>query len=121
MSDENIEKKRQLVQQVRSRYSENQSEMYNRERFYIGESSHRNKMEKGDEECMKTRGNSPFLKIRFLFALLFFLSIVIMDTNNITVAGITVEKIYRVISADYVDKIEVWMETLAASYNNPQR
>ena len=44
-----------------------------------------------------------------------------MDTNNIKVAGITVERIYQVISADYEEKLEVWMETLADSYNNPQR
>ena len=116
-----MEQKLQMVQQVRSRYSENQSDMYNRERFFCGESSHSSKLKTVDGESMEMRGGSLFLKIRFLFAILFFLSIVIMDTNNIRVAGITLEKIYQVISADYVDKIEVWMETLAASYNNPQR
>lgn len=121
MSDTTMEQKLQLVQQVRSRYNENQYDMYNRERILCGESLHRSNRLGDDIEKTEMIGRVSFFKVRFLFALLFFLTIVVMDTNNIKVAGITVERIYQVISADYEEKLEVWMETLADSYNNPQR
>lgn len=121
MSDTTMEQKLQLVQQVRSRYNENQYDMYNRERILCGESSCRSDLRGEDVENMEMRGRLSFFKVRFLFALLFFLTIVVMDTNDIKVAGITVEQIFQVISADYEEKIDVWLENIVYSYNNPQR
>lgn len=37
-----------------------------------------------------------------------------MDKNDMTVAGITSEKIYEVISADYEEVLETWVEGLSA-------
>ena len=41
--------------------------------------------------------------------------VIVMDTNGMTVAGITSEKIYEVISADYEEVLETWVETVSQS------
>ena len=60
-------------------------------------------------------GNSPFafLRLRFLVAALLLAAVIIMDKNGLDVAGITTEKIYEMISADYEEKIEEWVETMS--------
>lgn len=121
MSDVTMEQKLQLVAQVRDRYHENQYDLHNRERIICGEASPRSNQLGADGENIEMREKVSFFRIRFLFALLFFLTVVVMDTNNIKVAGITVEKIFQVISTDYEEIIDVWMEKVVSSYNNPQR
>lgn len=122
MSDVTMEQKLQLVRQIRSRYNENQYDMSNRERILYGKFSHGSRsMADGRTEDTEAPERISFFKLRFLLALLFFLTVVVMDTNDMKVAGITTEKIYRAISADYEEKIDEWVEAFAASYSSPQR
>lgn len=121
MSEINREQKLQLVQQVRSRYHENQYDMSNRERILYGKpnlplydrtgSSDRYEMEQD------YFGDKPFslFRLRLIAAFLLLAAVIIMDRNNLNLAGITAEKIYEVISADYEDKIEEFVETFSLS------
>lgn len=133
-----IEQKLQLVQQVRARYHENQYDLSNRERLLYGRTSYapdgtgkayafgnagQNSYREnygGGYEDDPYPGESPFslFRLRFLMALLLLAGMIFMDKNDIKVAGITTETIYEMISADYEDKIEDWVETFSSSEQN---
>lgn len=121
MSDVTMEQKLQLVRQIRSRYNENLYDLSSRERILYGRSGITDKTTATEnisgEETLPLK--SSFFRIRVLFAVLLLLTVVIMDKNGINVAGITTEKIYRVISADYEENIDAWVDALASAYNSP--
>jgi len=121
-----MEQKLQLVQQVRSRYHENQYDMSNRERILYGKTSRNPDLryvsayrDAYEEPMEGTNGTISFFKLRMFVALLLLAAVIIMDKNGFSVAGITTEQIFQAISADYEEKIEEWVEAL--SYNVPQR
>ena len=127
MSEVSMEQKLQLIRQVRSRYHEDRYDMSNRERLLYGRSGYipdgRAEYPEPYEDApykdtygdMPLSGNSPFafLRLRFLVAALLLAAVIIMDKNGLDVAGITTEKIYEMISADYEEKIEEWVETMS--------
>lgn len=118
MSDTTMEQKLQLVRQVRSRYHEDQYDLSNRERILYGRSTvSPEKMgydsPYGDpyqEDGMPVQGEISSFRLRLFLAVFLAMAVIIMDRNGITVAGITSEKIYEVISADYEEVIETWVE-----------
>lgn len=116
---ERREKKLQLVQQVRSRYHENQYDMSNRERLMYGRTSIFD-MPDYDEDTLlgSEEGSLSSFKLRFLIALILFGIVVFMDRSHIAIGGITSEKLYGMISADYEEKIEDWMEAMSNSTQN---
>ena len=99
------EQKLQLIRQIRSRYQENQCDMDNRERI-LG----------GYEAPQEPVGGLRHFKLRFLLALLLFLAVVAMDMTGARVAGVTTEQLYQFIAADYEEKVDRWIETLAQAY-----
>lgn len=123
MSDMTVEQKLQLVQQVRSRYHENRYDMSNRERILYGKAAVvPERMRYGES----MEGGNPyggmgqpagtglsFFGVRLFVAALLLTAVIVMDRNGVSVAGITTEKIFQVISADYEDKIEEWVEAMA--------
>lgn len=122
MSDVTMEQKLQLVRQVRSRYHENQYDMSNRERILYGKSS----IPFPEEDAMRysspydERGETipeeeplSFFRFRFWAALLLLTAVIVMDRNQMEVAGITSEKIFEAIAADYEEVVESWVETFA--------
>ena len=119
MSDVTTEKKLRLVQQVRSRYHEDQYDMSNREKLLYGRTSVTpEKLGYAYEEpydgAMPPSGEPfTFFKLRIWIALFLVAAVIVMDTNHMNVAGITAEKIFQAISADYEEKIEAWVETLS--------
>ena len=127
MSEVSMEQKLQLIRQVRSRYHEDRYDLSNRERLLYGRSGYipdgRAEYPATYEDApykdtygeMPLSGNSPFafLRLRFLVAALLLAAVIIMDKNGLDVAGITTEKIYEMISADYEEKIEEWGETMS--------
>lgn len=131
MSDITMEQKLQLIRQVRSRYHEDQYDLSNRERLLYGKAhmperagrsasylnSGQDPYEDNYEDtCGVPSGSAgpvSFFRLRLLAALLLLATVILMDQNEIKVAGITTETIFRMISADYEDKITEWMETLS--------
>ncbi len=111
MKDVTSEQKLQLLQQIRSRYNEDRYDMRDRERILYGRESVRPWEEDGmDPE--QERPQSTF-RLRILLAVLLFAAVVMIDSNGTSLGGLTAEKIYQIISADYEDKIEEWVETLS--------
>ncbi|MCI9141496.1 MAG: hypothetical protein HFH87_02605 [Lachnospiraceae bacterium] len=122
MSNVTTEQKLRLVQQVRSRYHEDQYDMSNRERLLYGRSSiipdrqeydsaydpYEDPEQPGDE-------NAFFFKLRLLLAFLLVAAVIVMDTGHMNVAGITSDKIFQAISADYEETIEAWVEKISKS------
>lgn len=112
MKDVTTERKLQLIQQIRSRYDEDRHDMSNRERILYGRESVRPWEENGDDPEWEQAPQSSF-RLRVLLAVLLFAAVVAIDTNGTSLWGITAEKVYQIISEDYEDKIEEWVETLA--------
>ncbi len=116
---ERREKKLQLIQQVRSRYHENQCDMSNRERIMYGRTSVFDKPDY-DENTLPDTEDDPLssFKLRLFIALVLFGIVVFMDRNQIAIGGLTSEKLYGMISADYEEKIEEWAEAMSGSVQN---
>lgn len=120
MSDVTMEQKLRLVRQVRSRYHENQYDLSNREQILFGKSSAALPKEEGFSYPY-AEGESPgsgeegfsFSKLRLWIALFLATAVIVMDRNHVEVAGITSDKIFEAISADYEKVIESWVETLS--------
>ena len=116
---ERRERKLQLVQQVRSRYHENQYDMSNRERIMYGRTSVFDRPGYDDDTLPDSEdGSLSSFKLRFLIALVLFGIVVFMDRSHTSIGGITSEKLYGMISADYEEKIEEWVETMSNSTQN---
>lgn len=112
MRDVTTERRLQLIQQIRSRYKEDRYDMSNRERILYGRESVRPWEEDGDDPEWEQTPQSSF-RLRILLAVLLFAAVVAIDTNGTSLWGITAEKVYQIISEDYEDKIEEWVETLS--------
>ena len=123
VSDVTMEQKLRLVQQVRSRYHENQYDLSNRERILYGKTSaglqDGDALRYGEPYYEDTEhpeeASFSFLKLRMWIALFLVTAVIVMDRNHMEVAGITAEKIFEVISADYEEVIETWAEALAGA------
>lgn len=120
MSETTMEQKLQLVKQVRSRYHENQYDLSNRERILYGRTSaaqpragYPSPYDEGyGDPALPEGAPLTFFKLRLWLALLLVTTVILLDLNDTEVAGITAQKIFEVISADYEEVIETWMENL---------
>lgn len=128
MSDTTMEQKLRLVQQVRSRYQEDQYDLSNRERILYGRTSigsdrygyNTSPYDDPYQEGGPVQGQVSSFRLRLFLAVFLVIMVIAMDTNGITVAGITTEKIYEVISADYEEVLETWVEAIAINSDTQQ-
>ena len=105
----------QLVQQIRSRYHENQYDLSNRERILYGRSGAQTAAFPDPEPELEQPYPSSFFRVRLLVALLLFGLVVAMDRGGFQVAGFTADKILEAISADYEEKLDQWVEAMSDS------
>ena len=108
MSNVTTEQRLRLIQQVRSRYHENQYDLSNRERILYGKSFTGETPGKTDQEVSDADARPPFssFKLRLVVAILLGAAVISMDRNQTKIAGITSEQIYQAISADFEENIE---------------
>lgn len=108
MRDVTTEQKLRLIQQVRSRYHENQSDLSSRERILYGKSFIRDAPDREKQEGTgdDSRPSLSSFKLRLVIALLLGAAVISMDRHNTKIAGITSEQIYQAISADFEENIE---------------
>ena len=99
--------------------------MSNRERLLYGRTSAAGKPDYNqslyyDENVLPdSDGDSvSSFKLRFFIALVLFGIVVFMDRSHVAIGGISSEKLYGMISADYEEKIEDWVEALSNSTQN---
>lgn len=108
MMDVNTENKLRLLKQIRSRYNEDQFDLSNRERILYGRSSrpaeHYEEPFDGDAD----EGQLSFFRLRLVLAAILVCLVVLMDMKGISLAGITADKIFQAISADFEERLEQW-------------
>lgn len=116
MSDVTMEQKLRLVQQIRSRYNEDQYDMSNRERILYGKSVRREYCRVGaDTETPETPPALSSFKVRLVLAALLAVLLIAMDKNDSKIAGITSNEIFRAISADFEDDMAEWVAAMSES------
>ena len=96
-----MEQKLQLVQQIRSRYHENQYDLSNREKILYGRTGAVQPGSLYPEPELEQPHPSSLFRVRLLMALLLF--------------GLVVARILEAISADYEDTLNQWIETMSVS------
>ena len=122
MRDVTTEQRLRLIQQVRSRYHENQYDLSNRERILYGK-SFTGEIPPGTEADLPDPDvNQPFssFKIRLMIAVLLGAAVISMDRNHIKIAGITSEQIYQAISADFEENIEKMVVSFSQQTENSE-
>lgn len=104
MGDITVEKKMQLVQQVRSQYNRNQYDLMNREKILYGYTSPnrmRSEETAGFEMDTDIPADISTFKLRFLAAVILFVTVATLDLTGSSLFGITPSKIYECISQDF--------------------
>jgi len=130
MRDINVEKKLQLVHQVRSQHNRNQYDMRTREQILYGKSSADNftgKKVKPDfslnDPINYADYDTPYaepasffssLKLRIIIAFVLFAGLLILDMSGSTLFGLDTAVIFESVAADYgLDDID-FMDNLSA-------
>ena len=109
-SKANTEKRLQLLKQIRSRYNDDQRDLSNRELILYGRSTRSATEDSRQQEVQPDAEQVSFFRIRLILAVLLFAAVIFMDMDGMELAGITAEKIFQAISADYENVIETWAE-----------
>lgn len=123
MSDISVEQRLELVKQVRSKYYENQSDMMNREQILYGKAFPKNQeIIRNPRDTVdfyqrnidtESEGEGIFkdgtLKIRYALAAVAFITIVLLDKSEKTLAGISMNDVFTSIQTDYEETIENWV------------
>lgn len=107
MNDISMEKRLELVKQVRSQHQRNQCDMFSREQILYGRTSMTGEEGHFQESAEYHQEDSPrsFLKLRIFLALVLAAGAVFLKENEIEIAGITMEEVFQAISADYYHDI----------------
>jgi hypothetical protein len=122
MRDVTTEQRLRLIQQVRSRYHENQYDLSNRERILYGKSFTGEIPPVTEADLPDPDAKPPFssFKIRLMIAVLLGAAVISMDRNHIKIAGITSEQIYQAISADFEENIEKMVVSFSQQTENSE-
>lgn len=109
MSEVSTEKRLRLLKQIRSRYNEDQFDLNNRERILYGRSSRpSDRYEEPLEDGLTPDGQPSFFRLRLAIAVGLVGLVILMDMRGVSLAGITADKIFQAISADFEERIEQW-------------
>ena len=120
MSDIPVEKKMELVHQIRSQYQKNQYDLMNRESILYGRpasgalhSENHNYKPDYFDDTPSDAGifRDGTIKIRYALAVVLLLTIIILDITNKSIAGVNMEQLYNIIESDYGDTMAAWFST----------
>lgn len=114
MSDIPIERKLQLVSQLRSQYHKNRYDMANREQILYGRSSlsPEERLQEYDASYdtydfeRENVSHSSSFKLRLVLAVFLLGGIILLDKNGIKIAGTDMQQVFRAISVDYYSELE---------------
>ena len=128
MSDFSVEQKLELVQQVRSQYYRNQSDLMNREQILYGRTLTRKPQEEYYPQTSPSDPNAESLitdntlKLRYGLAAVLMLLIILFDKSGTSIAGVSMEQVFSFIETDYEKAIDAWVNTLdTIDMNQPDK
>lgn len=116
MSNFTVDKKLELMRQIRSRYQKDRSDMFRREQLLYGRTSVYPSDEIGMREMDELEDEGEPIQtfpLRILLAVALFLLIIICDMSGKSFLGIRAEQCFYAISADYEKSITTWVETVS--------
>lgn len=113
MRDITVEKKMELMRQIRDRYQQDRYDMFHRERVLYGRTTPI-PAESGiplEEDDMEGDGESfQTFPLRMLLAVGLFLLIIVCDMSGRSFLGIQASQCFSAISADYESSISAWVD-----------
>ena len=118
MSDITMDKKLQLINQVRSQYNRDQYDLQHRDQLLYGRTSERQRPQEAAvpmEEYAVTGRISPF-RIRLMAALGLFFLILILDMSGVSLFGLNTSQVFDYIAKD-VDTAD-WESAMSGFVEN---
>lgn len=111
MSDTTLDKKMELIQQIRSQYNKNQYDLLSREQILYGRTSNRDMAY--EQETVHSSEDTPvsFFKLRMLIAIVLVALIIALDLSGKAFYGITATEIFSALSEDYEEVMDAWIST----------
>lgn len=112
MRNATVEKKMELMQQIRSRYQKDRYDMFRREKILYGRTSARGEEEFYENQYDEGNVEPSFstLSLRIFLAAAAFALLVLSDRTGSDILGLSAEKCFDAIGADYESSITAWAE-----------
>lgn len=123
MSNFTVDKKLELMRQIRSRYQKDRSDLFRREQLLYGKTSVYPPEDIGIREMEELEAEGEPVQtfpLRILLAVALFLLIIICDMSGKSFLGIRADQCFSAISADYENSITTWVETVSDQTNPDQ-
>ncbi len=117
MSDIPVEKRLELVHQVRSQYHKNQSDLMTREQILYGRSTYRENAGRDTSQYQETTEEEGIFKdntfgIRMALAGILLLTFILLDKTGKGFAGMTTDELAQTIASDYGTIVDTWAEAV---------
>jgi hypothetical protein len=97
-----LDKKLQLVHQVRSQYDRNQYDLQNRERILYGkEGTYYPDLEYGEEGELSSPMRISTFKLRLLVAAVVLFGLLILDKSGMEIMGYSTQEIFGYLNQDF--------------------
>lgn len=116
MSNFTVDKKIELMRQIRSRYQKDRSDLFRREQLLYGKTSFYPSADSSLGEMMDLEDEGEPIQtfpLRVLLAAALFLLIIICDISDKSFLGIRSQQCFSAISTDYENSIAAWVETVS--------
>ena len=122
-----IEKKLQLVKQIRSQYNQNQYDLSNREQILYGRTSYKTpSLSRGDtfhdithgDEASSINGTedttlaSGSLKVRSMLAVMLVVFAILFDLLGVAPGGVKMQQVFNAIAADYQENMTAFVDAV---------
>ncbi len=111
MSDTTVEKKLELVQQIRYKYNKNQFDLLNREQILYGRTMPRESSYTYENPAEETEPVRSTFKLRLFAAGILFVLIVALDITGKSLAGLETKQFFAILAQDYEKEINAWVQT----------
>lgn len=111
MSDTTLDKKMELVQQIRAQYNKNQYDLLSREQILYGRTSNRDIAYEQETVHSAEEIHVSSFKLRMLIAVALAVLVIALDLSGKAFYGITATEIFSTLSEDYEEAIDAWIST----------
>lgn len=114
MSDISVEKKLELLRQIRNRNQKDRYDMFHREHLLYGTSKYTPENYEDLDEYGEPEEGFQSFPLRALLALGLFLLIIVCDMSGKTFLGIQPVQCFAAISKDYESSISAWVDAASS-------